>query len=91
MSITVRLPSSLKEWFDGRDETLCHGETVGKCLDDLAGMFPGLKDRFFDEKGEVNSAVLIFLNGDNIRDLEGATTPVQDGDEISIIPLAAGG
>ena len=91
MGITIRVPSSLKKWFDGRDDVLCHGETVGKCIGNLAGNFPELRRRLLDEKGEINVAVLIFLNGENIRNMEGGITPVQDGDEISIIPLAAGG
>jgi molybdopterin converting factor small subunit len=43
-----------------------------------------------DDKGGTSS-VLIFLNGDNIGRSEGLSTAVKDGDEIYIIPLAAGG
>jgi len=91
MDIMIRVPPSLKQWFDGSDETSCHGETIGGCIGNLTDRFPGLKDRLLDEEGNVSEAIIIFLNGDNINTMEGQTTQVKDGDEISIIPLAAGG
>ena len=90
MSVIIRIPNSLKEWFKKKDEVLCRGDTVGACFTSLEETYPGIRDRLIDEKGDL-SAVLVFLNGDNIRSLEGLSTAVADGDEISIIPLAAGG
>ncbi len=90
MSIIIRVPGSLKEWFDGTDEAICQGNTVGECFDHLDNKFPGLRDRLINDKDEL-SAVLVFINGENIRNLDGLTTVVKDGDEIGIIPLAAGG
>ena len=91
MDIMIRVPPSLKYWFDGSDETSCHGETIGECIENISQKFPGLKARLLDENGNVSEAIIIFLNGDNINALEGPATQVKEGDEISIIPLAAGG
>jgi molybdopterin synthase sulfur carrier subunit len=90
MSVKVMVPGSLKSWFDGADEVLCEGSTVGQCLDQLGRRFPGLKDRLLTPDKEIG-AVIVFLNGDNIRKRNGLGTPVSDGDEIGIVPLAAGG
>jgi len=90
MSVIIRVPGSLKDWFQGDDEAVCKGETMGECLEYLIGRFPGLRDRLFDKNSEL-SAVLVFLNGENILSLGGLATPVKDGDEAGIIPLAAGG
>ena len=90
MSIIVRVPASLREWFDGQDEVACQGKTVSECFEKLAVAFPGIKDRLLNEKG-VLPTLIVFVNGDNIRYLDGLTTEVGDGDEIGIIPLAAGG
>jgi molybdopterin converting factor small subunit len=90
MSVIIRVPGSLKDWFQGDDEAVCQGETMGECLEYLIGRFPDLRDRLFDKNSEL-SAVLVFLNGENILSLEGLATPVKDGDEAGIIPLAAGG
>lgn len=90
MSIIVRVPASLSDWFDGQDEVICQGRTVNECFEKLVETFPGTKNRLIDENGKL-PPILVFLNGENIRFLEGLETAVADGDEIGIIPLAAGG
>jgi len=90
MSIIVRVPASLSDWFDGQDEVICQGRTVNECFEKLEDIFPGTKNQLIDKSGKL-MAILVFLNGDNIRYLDGLETVVRDGDEIGIIPLAAGG
>lgn len=90
MPITVRVPGSLKEWFRGTDEASCEGGTLGECIDQLDREFPGFRDRLLNEDGEIG-AILIFLNGENVMKLEGLATSIADGDEIGILPFAAGG
>ncbi len=90
MSIIIRVPGSLSEWFDGTDEALCQGNTVGECFDYLSKQYPIFRDRLINKKDEL-STMLVFINGENIRNLDGLATVVKDGDEIGIIPLAAGG
>ncbi len=90
MAITFRIPGSLRKWFDGADETQCSGADMRQCISELEKRFPNIKGRLVDDNGEI-STVLIFLNGDNIMKLSGLDTPVADGDEAGIIPLAAGG
>ncbi len=90
MPITVRVPGSLKDWFRGSDEAFCNGRTLGECIDQLDREFPGIRDRLLNEEGEIG-AILIFVNGENVTKLEGLATSISDGDEIAIIPFAAGG
>jgi MoaD family protein len=90
MSVTVRVPGSLKDWFRGNEEALCSGGTLGDCIDQLDREFPGIRDRLLTEEGRLG-AVLIFVNGENVSKLDGLATPVGDGDEIGLIPFAAGG
>ncbi len=90
MSTIVRVPASLSQWFGDQDEVNCRGKTVNECFEKLVEMFPGIRDRLFKEN-ELSPAILVFLNGENIRFLKGLATEVGDGDEIGIIPLAAGG
>ena len=90
MPVTVRIPGSLKEWFRGSDEAACQGGTLGECIDELDRQFPGIRNRLLNDAGEI-AAVLVFVNGENAAKLEGLATPTGDGDEIGIIPFAAGG
>lgn len=90
MPVKIMIPGSLKSWFDGETECFCHGERILDCIDCLDKKFPGVKTHLINQNKGI-SYVLIFLNGDNILTLDGLSTMVKDGDEISIIPLAAGG
>ncbi len=91
MSVSVIIPGSLKDWFGGSEEAVCEGKTIGQCLDDLDGKFPGFKSKVFDDRGAIDGSVMIFLDGQNLQLLNGLATTVKDGDEVSIIPFAAGG
>ena len=90
MAITIRIPGSLTDWFDGSDEIICQGQTIKGCFDQAQKKHPGFYGRILNEEGDIAN-VLIFLNGENIRNLKGLATEVADGDQIGIIPLAAGG
>ena len=50
-----------------------------------------MKERIYDESGEVRRFILIHVNGEDIRFLEGLKTSVADRDEVSITPALAGG
>ena len=90
MPVKVIIPGSLRRWFDGETEYSCHGERIIDCIDSLDERFPGVKAHLTDQEGNISN-VLIFLNGDNLRNFDGLATTVKNGDEISIIPFAAGG
>lgn len=91
MGITLVLPGSLKDWLSGSTEAECKGSTVEECIDHLDSRYPGFKKKLVDDKGNLSADILIFVNGENIRDKKDLATPVEDGDAIGIIPLAAGG
>jgi len=44
-----------------------------------------------DEEGEIRYFVNIYLNGEDVRFLQGTNTNVSAGDELSIVPAVAGG
>jgi molybdopterin synthase sulfur carrier subunit len=67
------------------------GPSVGAIIDGLESQFPGMKDRLMDESGELRYFVNIYLNGEDVRFLEGTGTGTKEGDEISIVPAVAGG
>ena len=72
-------------------EINCECGTVRECIEYLSENHPESRSRLFDEHGEVSSVLMIFLNGENVRHLDGLATPVKEGDQVAIIPLAAGG
>jgi molybdopterin synthase sulfur carrier subunit len=91
MSITVRIPSPLRRITKGEGEVNLQCETLAQCIDGLEARFPGIRERLCDEEGELRFFVNIYLNGEDIRFLNGLQTAVASGDEVSIVPAVAGG
>ena len=87
-SARIRLPVGLVGT-DGPRELECNGATVGEALQDCVAKDPRLKPRIFREDGGV--WVGIFVNGRNIRSIDGMETVLRDGDEIRLMPPIAGG
>ena len=88
---TVRIPTPLRKLTAGLEEVKAEGATIGALLEDLEKKHPGIRERIFDEKGQVRRFVNIFANEEDIRFLQNLDTPVKDGDEVSIVPAIAGG
>jgi molybdopterin synthase sulfur carrier subunit len=91
MAITVRIPQPLRALTGNQSTVPATGASLAACIADLEGNFPGLKDRLLDEAGELRRFVNIYVNGDDVRFLDGLGTPLKDGDEVSIVPAVAGG
>jgi len=91
MSVTIRIPTALRKFADGRDAVQSRGATVGEALDELMASYPGLAQRIYDESGELRRFVNVFLGDEDIRFLDRLRTPVSEGAELSIIPAIAGG
>ena len=88
---TVRIPTPLRKFTDGKEEVTASGATIGEVIDDLEVNFPGIKGRLCDEAGAVRKFVNIYANEDDIRHLDDLKTAIKDSDEVSIIPAIAGG
>ena len=75
----------------GKNEVEIAGNTVAEIIDNLGTAHPGIKERLYDEEGEVRRFINIYVNEEDIRFLTGKDTPLKDGDQVSIIPAIAGG
>jgi molybdopterin synthase sulfur carrier subunit len=91
VSVTVRVPTTLRPLSGGQAEVAVDGSTVGEVLSGLDTAHPGFRDRLLDDDGNLRKFVNVFLADDDIRYLQGLETPVPDGVTISIIPAVAGG
>ena len=91
MSVVVRIPTPLRKMTQNEAEVSAEGSDIASLIDDLENNYPGIKDRICDEQGEIRRFVNIYLNDEDIRFLQGQSTSLADGDEVSIIPAIAGG
>ncbi|HJU98319.1 MAG TPA: ubiquitin-like small modifier protein 1 [Jiangellaceae bacterium] len=90
MAIEVRIPTILRQYTGGAKVVAGEGETLGAVIDDLDSRHPGLRDRLV-ENGGVRRFVNVYLNDEDVRFLDGLTTPVTDGDSVTVLPAVAGG
>ena len=91
MSVTVRVPTPLRRVTNGQDRVSVEGTNLNEIIASLEAQFPGIKERLCDELGEMRNFVNIYVNGEDVRFLDGLTTATKSGDEISIVPAVAGG
>ena len=91
MAIVVRIPTPLQKLTADKAEVSADGATVQDLLQDLDRQYPGLKDRLCDPNGRLRRFVNVYVNEEDIRFLKQESTPLKDGDEVSIIPAIAGG
>ncbi len=91
MPAKVRIPAPLRKLTNDQPVVAVEGVTVEEVLSNLEKSYPGLKERIYDESGQIRRFINIFVNGEDIRFKEGPRTKVQEGAEVSIIPAIAGG
>lgn len=92
MAVKVLIPTPLQK-FTNNQATLECGEitTFTDLIEKLEQTYPGIKSRLCDEQGQLRRFLNFYVNEEDIRFLEGANTPLKDGDEVSIVPAIAGG
>ena len=91
MSVVVRIPTPLRRMTGGKDKVEVASGNLSAMVDELEGSYPGMKDRLIDEEGELRYFVNIYLNGEDVRFMDGLDTAMSSGDEVSIVPAVAGG
>jgi molybdopterin synthase sulfur carrier subunit len=90
MAVSVKIPSQLREATEGESEAQVDGATVGEVLDALYERYGELRTRIAEDGG-LRRFVNVYVEGEDIRFLDGLETIVEDGDEITILPAVAGG
>jgi molybdopterin converting factor small subunit len=91
MPVTIVLPTALQRFTGGKERVEVQADTVGAALSALAVDAPKLSSQLFDAKGAIRSFVNIYLGDEDTRHLNGAQTPVAEGDILTIVPSIAGG
>ena len=80
---TIRIPPTLREQTGGARELPAEGDTVGELLDDLMSRFPALEEQL--------PFANVYLEGEDVRTLEGLETEVHPGSTVILLPAMAGG
>src|SRR5687768_9815344 len=91
MTVRVRIPTPLRTLTGGAAEVDVSGGSVAECITQLEAQYPGMEQRLKDENGELRRFVNLYVNGEDVRFLQGLDTSLRTGDEVSIVPAVAGG
>ena len=85
----VKIPPVLRAQVGGESLVSVDGDDVGGVLRGLAEAHPGIKGQLFDDAGELNRYVNVYLNDEDVRLLDGLGTAVKESDTIVILPAMA--
>jgi len=88
---TIRIPTPLRSYTAGLAEIPVQGLTVREVLDNLTYTYPALRPHLYNNSGDLRPFVNLFLGEDNIKELDGIDTPVEEDDRLMLIPSIAGG
>ena len=91
MPIMVRIPTPLRRLTGNIDKVEVAADTLQGVVDALDQAHEGIKALICGEDGEIRHFVNVYVNGEDVRYLDGLNTPTKTGDEISIVPAVAGG
>jgi MoaD family protein len=90
MAIEVRIPTILRTYTDGQKAVEGNGGTLAELIEDLETRHSGIRERLV-EGDELRRFVNVYLNDEDVRFLDGISTKLSDGDNVTILPAVAGG
>jgi molybdopterin converting factor small subunit len=88
---TIRIPSPIRPYVNGKQEVNVLGQDAGEAVESLLVQFPALRPHLTNSRGELRPFVNLFIGKNNIRELQGLETPLNDEDQLILIPSIAGG
>ena len=91
MSVTILVPTALRSFVDRKSEVEVDGGTVREALANLAAEYPDLKHQIYEDGVKLHGFVNVFVDGTNIKKLNGLETQVAPGATVMLVPAIAGG
>ena len=64
---------------------------MGAVVEALTTAYPSLKSQLLTADGDLNRFVNVYVNGQDVRYLDGLATAVAERDEVRLLPAMAGG
>jgi len=88
---SILIPVPLRKLTNNVDSVIVSATTILELISNLELNYPGIKERLCFDDGSIRNFINIFVNGEDIRFLQGIHTTIKESDEISIMPAIAGG
>jgi molybdopterin converting factor small subunit len=87
----VWIPQVLRAAAGGNKQLELDGGSVGEVVEGLVAKYPSLRGQLLTDEGDLNRFVNVYVNGQDVRYLDGLKTPVAERDEVRLLPAMAGG
>lgn len=91
MTPRIHVPTPLRAYTDRQGTVKVEARSVGEALQQLTGRYAELRRHLYGEDGRLRNFVNVYVGDQDIRNLQGEDTALEDGAEISIVPSIAGG
>ena len=94
MEIKIIIPSPLRNLSNGERSVnieLDENSTILDSINKLDDIYSGISAKIIDENNSLHNFVNIFMDGEDVRYIQGVDTKLIPGSEISIVPAVAGG
>lgn len=87
----LKIPTPLRSYTNSQAEVSVRGANVAEAMGDLVEKFPTLKPHLYNNDGNLRPFVNLFVGENNIKDLQGLETPLDENARVILIPSIAGG
>lgn len=85
--VLVRIPTGLRDLTGGQSTVEVAAGSVRSVVAQIDARHPGFADRVLDVSG-VRRGLCVYLDGNNVRLVDGLDTPVERGSVLAILPAA---
>ena len=87
----LKIPTPLRSYTNGQVEVTLNGGNVSEVMQQLVEKYPTLKPHLYNGDGQLRPFVNLFVGENNINDLQGLDTPLDNNTRVILIPSIAGG
>jgi sulfur-carrier protein len=90
-NVKVLIPTPLRKLTAEEETVQAEADSIATLMQALDAKHPGIGGRLLDDQGNLRRFVNLYVNGEDVRFLQGKDTALKEGDEVSIVPAIAGG
>ncbi len=87
----LKIPTPLRSYTNGQAEVNVAGGNVAEAMEHLVEQYPALRPHLYNGNGQLRPFVNLFLGENNVKDLQGLETPIDQNARLLLIPSIAGG
>ena len=88
---TLLIPTPLRKFTGGAGLFEADAPDVAALLDNLVASHPDIRPHLFDDSGSLRTFIRLYVGDEEIDALDGVSTVLAPGADVSIIPAIAGG